>query len=80
MIPAMTEEELRQILLDAGCDDQTIGCYLAAARSDDGRGCSRLLEGRRRILLEGIHAEEKKLTCLDYLRYQLKRTERSKKL
>lgn len=73
MIPAMTEEQVRQNLIDAGCDDKLIQSYLVAMRDHDDHKCAQLLERRRRALLDEIHGEEKQLNCLDYLRYQLQR-------
>ena len=73
MVPVMTEEDIRQGLLDAGCDAVLIQGYLEAARSGDRRKCLLLLERRRRALLDEIHGGQKRLDCLDYLRYQLKK-------
>ncbi len=73
MLPVMTQEQLRQNLMDAGCDDQLIQSYLAAMQENDRNKCIRLLEGRRRALLDEIHGGEKRLDCLDYLRYRLQR-------
>lgn len=70
---SMTEEDIQRNLFDAGCDEQVIRRYMAARRSGDSRSCSRLLEERRRALLDEIHGGQKRLDCLDYLRYQLQR-------
>lgn len=75
MLP-MTEEDIQRNLLDAGCDEQVIGHYMAARRSGDSRSCSRLLENRRRALLDEIHDAQKRLDCLDYLRYQMQKTQK----
>lgn len=55
-------------LRDAGCSEELIEQYTSAAS-----GCARicLLKQYRRELLSSIHAEQKKLECLDYLIYQL---------
>ena len=62
------DDKTRQNLLDAGCDEAFIAEY------DTLCGCTKLcrLKARRRELLDGIHAEQKKLDCLDYLIYQLR--------
>ncbi len=56
-------------LRDAGCSEEFIERYTSAAS-----GCARicLLKQYRRELLEGIHSEQKRLECLDYLIYQLR--------
>lgn len=56
-------------LRDAGCSEELIEQYASAAS-----GCARicLLKQYRRELLGSIHAEQKKLECLDYLIYQLR--------
>lgn len=56
-------------LRDAGCNEELIEQYTSAAS-----GCARicLLKQYRHELLSSIHAEQKKLECLDYLIYQLR--------
>lgn len=76
MIPGRTEDEIRQNLKDAGCGNQMIARCMEAVKAGDGQRCARLLEDRRRALLDRIHGEEKKLSCLDYLRYQLRKNQR----
>lgn len=76
MIPTMTVEEIRQNLIDAGCDDQLIQSYMTAMQENDRHKCTRLLEGWRRALLDEIHGGEKRLDCLDYLRYQLQKEQK----
>lgn len=73
MIAAMTVEEIKQNLMDAGCDDQLIQSYLSAMQERDHHKCTRILEGWRRALLDEIHGTEEQLSCLDYLRYQLQK-------
>lgn len=63
------DEKILANLRDAGCDEELIAEY-AAAQSDCARIC--LLKERRRELLDGIHAEQRRLECLDYLICQLR--------
>ena len=60
---AMNAEQVHECLTDVGCDKSWI------ARFDAGgpREQMRLLSEYRRLLLDRIHAEQKKLDCLDYL-------------
>lgn len=65
----------RENLRDAGCDEELI----AELETLPGT-CAQLcrLKTYRRDLLDGIHVEQRKLECLDYLIYQLRcDTERS---
>ena len=64
------DKKTRENLRDAGCDEALIDELRALSSS-----CARLcrLKAYRRDLLNGIHAEQRKLECLDYLIYQLRR-------
>lgn len=68
-----TESEVVQNLLDAGCADGTIQSFLNCYRAGEHDWGLRLLAVQRRALLDLIHDGQKKLDCLDYLVYQLKR-------
>ncbi len=69
---AMNAEQMRECLTDAGCDEALIGQFEALRWSDRQKDQLRLLNDYRRQLLERIHAEQKKLDCLDYLLYAVK--------
>ena len=71
MISAMTEDDIRQNLKDAGCDEPLIERCLSTLRLGDELACSHLLEIWRQALLDEIHGGQRRLDCLDYLRYQL---------
>ncbi len=62
-------------LRDIGLDEERIDRCVLLQR--EGRSAELLaaLQSSRRELLSGIHAEQKKLDCLDYLVYQLRRKE-----
>lgn len=68
------EADIRQNLKDAGCPAELIQRFMKTLEAGAIQDCSRLLDNYRRVLLDDIHAGEEKLTCLDYLRYQLKKT------
>ena len=63
------DEKTLANLRDAGCDEALMA-ELDALPSSCARLCR--LKAYRRALLDGIHAEQKKLECLDYLIYQLR--------
>ena len=64
-----TRERTRANLRDAGCSEECIAAY-ETLPSDCARLCR--LKERRRELLDGIHAGQRQLDCLDYLIYQLR--------
>ena len=63
-------EELRQNLLDAGCDSSQIEVFEHLAESGDRLD---LLEAHRKDLLEKLHQSQRQIDCLDYLLYQLRK-------
>lgn len=67
------DERTRRNLEDAGCPECLIAEF-AEAHGDEQR--VRQLRAYRRELLSGIHAEQCKLDCLDYLIYQLDNKDR----
>ncbi len=67
------DERTRHNLLDAGCPEALVAEF---AKLNDSDEQMRLLRRYRRDLLSGIHVEQQKLDCLDYLIFSL-RTERT---
>ena len=63
-------DELRQNLMDAGCDPVQIEVFEHLA-AEGGR--LDLLETHRKDLLEKLHQSQRQLDCLDYLLYQLRK-------
>ena len=68
-----SEETITQNLRDAGCDEETIAAFLSCVRDGRGPESLRLLKRQRSLLLDAVHQEEKKIDCLDYLVYQMKK-------
>ena len=64
---ALNAEQLHECLMDAGCDKALIKEFEALQSSGQQKDQLRLLGEYRRLLLDRIHAEQKKLDCLDYL-------------
>ena len=67
----ISEQELLQNLKDAGCSPEERERFLVLEGTGNISGQLALLSLRRRKLLERVHQEEKRITCLDYLVYRL---------
>ncbi len=80
-----SEEDVIQNLRDAGCDRKIIECFMECMAQDDFGGQLRLMNEQRKCLLDRVHKakhvsedlfclEEKQISCLDYLVYQIDRS------
>ena len=76
----MTQETIKQTLTDAGCTQETIAAFLKASEAGQENESIRLLRQHRSKLLDHLHEDQKKLDCLDYLLYHLKKTNREEQL
>ena len=68
-----TNEEIIQNLKDAGCNEQTIECFMNQLNNDRLSEGICLLNKHRCCLLTNFHQEQKRIDCLDYLIYMLQR-------
>ena len=68
-----TEADLIQNLKDAGCPEELIGSFMNLYRSGRIKDGLRLLQQHRSALLDGVHEEERKINCLDYMVYHLEK-------
>ena len=73
-----TEGILRQNLIDAGCDSEIVQQCMELARGQGTEEMKRILTCHRRTLLDTVHAEQKKIDCLDYLFYKMEKDEHPK--
>lgn len=64
-----------QNLKDAGCTEGFVRRFLACYDKAEKEGQMMLLESWRKELLEQVHIGERKISCLDYLIYRLRKTE-----
>ena len=73
----MLEEKERdaviQNLKDAGCSEGFVDRFLACYDKEEKEGQMKLLESWRADLLKQVHIGERKISCLDYLVYHLKK-------
>ena len=70
------EESIIQNLKDAGCNAETIENFMAALREGNQAHGLKQLAAYRQTLLDVIHQEQKYIDCLDYLVYQMQKTEK----
>lgn len=66
---------LRQNLIDAGCGRELAGRCITLAQEKKTGELLLLLSRHRRTLLDGVHQREKQIDCLDFLIYQINRTQ-----
>lgn len=74
MITKNYEDAIIQNLEDAGCDRDTVNKFLHAFRKGDQQEECKVLAAHRRLLLDELHKAQKQIDCLDYLIYQLKKS------
>lgn len=67
-----TKKDILQNLKDAGCDEEMVQKFMRCVEAKDDNEEMLLLEKYRECLLEHVHQEEQKISCLDYLAYRLK--------
>lgn len=72
------EAAIIQNMKDAGCGQKMIAAFVETLREDKADEGMRLLAAHRRMLLEELHREQKKIDCLDYLVYQMQKLQKSK--
>ena len=65
-------EEVAQNLKDAGCSTDEIQDFMEYYDTENVREQLLLLERQRKQLLNEVHKEERHISCLDYLVYQIK--------
>ena len=64
---------LRQALTDAGCDDATIESCVSSAGRGEWEKLLPLMAKEKAALLETVHDNRKKIDCLDFLVYEIKK-------
>lgn len=73
MIGLKAKETIVQNLKDAGCTRQMIEDFMICFDKNQKEKQLALLAAQRRELLNKVHVEEKKISCLDYLIYQIEK-------
>ena len=62
-----------QNLKDAGCGGDCVEQFLSLEEEGKTQEQLELLSVQRRQLLDRVHEEERRITCLDYLVYQIEK-------
>lgn len=70
------EASIIQNLKDAGCNTETIKNFIADLQAGKKAHGLKQLAIYRRTLLDVIHQEQKYIDCLDYLVYQIQKSEK----
>lgn len=73
MISLKLKETIVQNLKDAGCDPKRIENFLLLYDKNQKEKQLELLAAQRQELLNRVHIEEQKISCLDYLIYQIEK-------
>ncbi len=79
MIFHTSKESVIQNLEDAGCSNDMIEEYISDLENGKTVLGEILLTQHRRNLLENLHKEQKKIDCLDYLLYMMKKQKQASK-
>lgn len=66
-------EKILRNLKDAGCESETVTLFLQLQKNGKTGDQLCLLARHRKKLLDGLHSEQAKLDCLDYLICQMKK-------
>ena len=72
----LIEADVIRNLQDAGCREELIRRFMDCYRDGQIKDGLQLLRQHRSALLDDIHAEERKINCLDYLVYHLEKSDR----
>lgn len=73
MISLKPKESIVQNLKDAGCAPQIIEDFMLYFNKNEKEKQLALLAAHRQDLLNRVHSEEKKISRLDYLIYQIEK-------
>lgn len=72
-MPIIESERLEEYLDDIGCPSKVKAEILEYTENRDIQNIIRLLRRHRQSTLDSIHKEEKQISCLDYIVFQLEK-------
>ncbi len=67
------EKSIIRNLRDSGCGKDTIKAFVEDLREEKYSEGLKLLAAHRRVLLDELHKEQKRIDCLDYLVYKMQK-------
>lgn len=67
------ENNIRQNLIDAGCNEEQVDELIKKIKNGEIKTCLKQLSNHRGCLLDNLHKEQKCIDCLDYLIYQIEK-------
>ena len=67
------KEAIIQNLKDAGCDSDTITCFMNYFEAKELKKEQQVLSKHRRTLLDDKKKKKKQIDCLDYLSWQIEK-------
>lgn len=67
-----TEAEIRENLLDAGCNEREMKSILRSICSGNMKEAGKQIETCRKKQLERLHESQRCIDCLDYLSYWIR--------
>lgn len=73
MINSEYENAIIRNLKDSGCGEEIIKAFVEDLRERKISEGLKILEAHRRVLLDELHKEQKRIDCLDYLVYKMKK-------
>lgn len=69
-------EQIETILIDAGCNTEFINKFQTMQKDSTLKEQITMLNLQRTKLLDNLHKYQKQIDCLDYLVYQLKKSQK----
>lgn len=69
----LNAESAAQNLKDANCSPEVVQAFLSSYREGDYPRLLKILAGHRQVLLHQLHDKQRKLDCLDYLIYRIRK-------
>lgn len=76
MLAYPSEEAMEQNLRDAGCDEACICEFMEDMSQNREAEGMKVLRRHRSKLLNAMHQEQKRIDCLDYLIYQMRKAKK----
>ncbi len=66
-------KEISETMEEAGCSDDCIRRFFECKDKGEMRKADRVLEEQRKELLKELHESQRKIDCLDYLRWEMEK-------